>query len=50
MPTLDQLRYRGEAEIKDELEKLDRRNRAKVLAALEQYGVPTRQVTWARAA
>ena len=40
MPTLDQLRYKGEAEIQKELEKLDRRNRAKVLAALEQYGHP----------
>lgn len=40
MLSLDQIRYAGEARFQRELEKLDRRTRAKVLAALEDYGHP----------
>jgi hypothetical protein len=40
MPDLDDIRYAAEAEFKRELQKLDRRNRAKLMAALERYGHP----------
>ena len=38
MPTLDDLRTQGEAELEQILTKLDRRHRARVQAAIEQYG------------
>jgi hypothetical protein len=38
MPTLDDLRTQGEAELEEILAKLDRRHRVRVQAAIEQYG------------
>lgn len=38
MPTLDDLRARGEAELEEILAKLDRKHRARVQAAIETYG------------
>jgi murein DD-endopeptidase MepM/ murein hydrolase activator NlpD len=40
MDTLEQIRQAGEAEFRDKLDGLERRHRATLLAALEQYGHP----------